>query len=145
MALQQAVGMAAGVSTTLPATVDPTGYAALTMTPCGRLNAVPDLDGEYDIATFDDLTLGEEVKFSDIFRAGEGTMSLGFDEADAGQAVLEGAKGDKVALSFTLKNGTVYYRTAIIKSYKPVNITTGNVVMADVMLAFEGVPVKVAA
>ncbi|WP_420013922.1 hypothetical protein [Tateyamaria sp.] len=142
MALQQAVGMAAGVSTTLPATFDSTGFAALTYTACGRLNTAPDLDGEYDVANFDDLTLGTEVKLSDVFRAGEGTMSLGFDEEDAGQAILEGAKGDKVALAFTLKNGTVYYRTAIIKSYKPVNISTGNIVMADVMLAFEGVTVK---
>lgn len=145
MALQQAVGASIGVSTTLPATYDQAGYEALTFTAVGKINSMPDLDGEYDVATFDDLETGEEMKFADVFRAGDGTFTVGLDEADAGQTALAGAKGTKAAFEFTLKSGTVYYRTAVVKSFKPTGVSTGNVVTAEVSLAFEGSTIKVAA
>lgn len=145
MALQQAVGIAAGISTTLPATHDSTGFAALTFTAIGKLNAVPDMTGEHDVATFDNLTTGEEEKFADVFRAGDGTLSVGLDYADSGQSALEGAVGSKVAWEFTLKDGTVYYRNGIIRSFKPMGFSTGNVVMAEVSVSFEKTSVKVAA
>lgn len=145
MALQQAVGIAAGISTTLPATHDSTGFAALTYSVVGKLGAVPDMDGEHDIATFDNLQTGEEEKFADVLRAGEGTLSVGFDDGDTGQAAIEGAVGDKVAWKFTLKDGTVYYRIGIVRSYRPTGFTTGSVVMADVNIAFEKTTIKVAA
>lgn len=145
MALQQAVGIAVGLSATLPASHDSTGFAALTYTAVGKLGSVPDMTGEHDIATFDNLGTGEEEKFADVLRAGEGTLSVGLDYADTGQSAIEGAVGDKVAWKFTLKDGTVYYRNGIVRSFRPTGFSTGNVVMADVNIAFEKASVKVAA
>jgi len=147
MALQQAVGAALAVSASLPATHDSTGFEALTPTSVGYINSIPSLDGTRDVATFDDLTTGEEMKFADVMRAGEGTFSVGLDPDDSGQGILESAKdsGDKVAILVTLKDGTKYYRTAVVTSFMPTGIETGNVVTAEVGLAFEKSTVKVAA
>lgn len=147
MALQQAVGAAIGVSATLPATHDSTGFAALTFTKVGRINGYPDLDGTYDIATFDDLETGEEIKFVDVLRAGSGSFNVGLDPDDAGQVIVQAAfdNGTKMALEFTLKSGAKYYRTAAVTSFRPTNIGTGNIVMAEMSLEFEKTTVKVAA
>ncbi len=145
MALQQSVGIALAVSTTLPAADTEEAYNSITFTPVGELSEVPDLTGEYDIASFDNLTTGQETKFADINRAGDGEIKLGFNLDDAGQTILEtaAADGDSLSLEFTLKDDTKYYRKAIIKSFKPADVSTGNVLMASVMVAFFGVSVKV--
>ena len=148
MALQQSVGAKIGVSATLSTTHDDdatTGFPSLTFTNIGRINGYPDLDGTFDVTTFEDLETGEEIKFADIFRAGNGTFMVGLDEADAGQVILEGNKGGKLAFAFTLKSGAVYYRNAILTSYRPTNINVGGVVMAELGLEFEKTTVKVAA
>lgn len=148
MALQSSVGIAVAVSATLPASHDATGFAALTFTPCGKLNTPPAMTGTKDVATFDNLTTGEEEKLVDILRAGNGDMTFGFDEEDAGQLVLETAAdattdaGSKVALEFTLNSGRKYYRLAIITSYRPEG-SVGNVLSAVVGAEFYKRHVKV--
>lgn len=143
MAFQQAVGAEIAAVATLPATHDAAGFAALTFKTVGFINSVPDLDGEYDIASFDDLSTGEEYKVADMLRAGDGTFQVALDSSNTGQAEIEGNVGAKASFEFKLKNGTKYYRTAVIKSFKPTNITVGGFVMADVALAFEKTTVKV--
>lgn len=147
MGLQQSVGAAIAVSATLPTTFDSTGFAALTYTKLGKLNGYPDLDGTRDIATFDNLETGEEEKFGDVFRAGNSTFNVGLDPVDAGQIIVEAAKdaNTKLAMEFTLKDGTIYYRQAIVTSFRPAGIGTGNIVLAAVGLEFEKTTIKVAA
>ncbi|MDH4541068.1 MULTISPECIES: hypothetical protein [Sulfitobacter] len=153
MGLQSSVGIAVGISATLPTTHDAevaTGFPSLTFTAAGKLNAAAPMTGTKDVATFDNLTTGEEEKLVDILRAGNGDMSFGYDADDAGQALLETAAeattdaGSKVALEFTLNNGDKYYRLAIITSYTPEG-SVGNVLMATVGTEFYRKHVKVAA
>ncbi|UOA14523.1 hypothetical protein [Sulfitobacter dubius] len=153
MGLQSSVGIAVGVSATLPSTHDDeaaTGFPSLTYTAAGKLNSTAPMTGTKDVATFDNLTTGEEEKLVDILRAGNGDMSFGYDADDAGQALLETAAEasddatSKVALKFTLNNGDVYYRLAIITSYTPEG-SLGNVLMATVGTEFYRKHVKVAA
>ena len=153
MGLQSSVGIAVGVSATLPSTHDAeaaTGFPSLTYTGAGKLNSAAPMTGTKDVATFDNLTTGEEEKLVDILRAGNGDMSFGYDADDAGQALLETAAEasddatSKVALEFTLNNGDVYYRLAIITSYTPEG-SVGNVLMATVGTEFYRKHVKVAA
>lgn len=143
MALQQAAGASISVSATLPATHDATGFGALTFTKIGRINGYPELDGNFDVATFEDLETNEESKFADMFRAGGATFNIGLDDADAGQIVLNANKGSKLAFAFKLKSGTIYYRIAILTSLFPTGIAIGNVVMAQMGLEFEKTTVKV--
>jgi len=147
MALQSSVGVSVGVSAGLPATHDSVGFAALTFTACGKLSTAAPMTGTKDVATFDNLTTGEEEKFADIMRAGAGDMSFGYDPADAGQTVLETAAdadgaSSNVALEFTLLNGDVYYRLAVITSYVP-DPQIGSVLMATVGSEFYKKHVKV--
>ena len=147
MALQSSVGVAVGISATLPATHDNVGMAALTFTACGKLSTAAPMTGTKDVATFDNLTTGEEEKFADIMRAGAGDMSFGYDPTDAGQLIIETAadadgSGSNVALEFTLLNGDVYYRLAVITSYMP-DPQIGSVLMATVGAEFYKKHVKV--
>lgn len=143
MALQQSVGTLAAVAAGEPATHDQAGFEALTFTNVGSINAIPDLVGVYDIASADLLDQGEEVKFADILRAGEGDLVLWYDEDDAGQAIIEAQVGQKVSWRFTLRSGTVYYRTGIIRSYGPTGVAVGNVTQSTTSVAFEKIHVKV--
>jgi hypothetical protein len=145
MGLQQAVGAQLHISAALPATHDDTGFAALTYTKVGKLSSLPDLDGEYDTATFDNLETGEEEKFPDVFRAGDGVFTVGLDDSDTGQDLIETSKDAKTKCSFkfTLKDGTVYYRIGFFRSYKPTGIEVGGVVMAECSVEFEKSTVKV--
>ena len=147
MALQQAVGATIGFVAELPTSHDDTGFGTLTYETVGKLEGYPDLDGVYDIATFTGLDSGEEEKFVDVLRAGNSSFMVGLDPDDAGQTAVETAfrDGTKGSFEFTLKDGTVYYRTAAITSYNPTNIGVGNVVMADLGLEFEKTTIKVAA
>ena len=145
MSLQQSVGASMHYSAALPATHDADGFAALTFTKVGRLNSLPDLDGTRDIATFDDLELGTEEKFGDVFRAGGSTFTIGLDDGDDGQALLNAAaiSGDKGSMKVVLKDGTIYNRTCIVTSMKPTGIATGNIVTAECGMEFEKTTVKV--
>lgn len=150
MGLQSSVGIAVGVSASLPASHDATGFAALTFTPCGKLSAAAPMTGTYDVATFDNLTTGEEEKLLDVLRAGNGDMTFGYDDEDAGQTILETAaesdtpSAHQVALKFTLNNGDIYYRLAILTSYRPEG-SVGAVLTATVATEFTRKHVKVAA
>lgn len=153
MALQSSVGIKVGVSATLPATHDDaatTGFPGMTYINCGKLNTPPPMTGTKDVATFENLSTGEEEKLLDILRAGNGEMTFGYDEADAGQTALQTAAdattdgASKVALEFTLANGTKYYRLALITSYTPTG-SIGNVLTAAVNAEFYKRHIKVAA
>lgn len=148
MPLQQSVGASIGVSANLPTSHNAdasTGFPSLTFTKVGRINGYPSLDGTYDVATFTDLETGEELKFPDVFRAGNATFAIGLDASDAGQMILSDNIGAKLSFEFTLKSGTKYYRAAILTRYAPSSIAAGNVVNAEVTLEFEKSTVKVAA
>lgn len=145
MALQRAIGATIGFAAALPATWDDTGFEALTYLPIGCPSSLPPLDGVFDIASFDCLDSGEETKFADMMRAGEGSFMVGLDDDDTGQIALEAAKGTKGSFEFTLSSGVKYYRTAVVLSYQPTEISVGNVVQAEINLAFEKKSIKVAA
>lgn len=150
MALQSSVGITVGVSATLPATHDAAGFAALTFTPCGKLSAAAPMTGTYDVATFDNLSTGEEEKVLDVLRAGNGDMTFAYDDEDAGQTILD-TRGNSdtpsehnVAFEFTLNNGDVYYRLAVLTSYRPEG-TVGQVLTATVAAEFYRKHIKVPA
>lgn len=143
MTIQQSVGTALAVSAVLPATSDEAGFDALTFTPVGKLQSIPDLDGTYDVVTADDLTLGEEYKEAGILRAGDGEFDVLLDDEDAGQNALYGLRGQRAALEITLKSGTKFYRTAAILSMKPTGLSPDSFVMAKVNLAFYGKTIRV--
>lgn len=148
MALIQSVGTLVGVVGSWPATDDQSGYEALSFTNVGEMSSYPPATGTYDVATFDDLSTGTETKLIDMLRAGEGTLTLGMDDDDGGQSILETAHfattadGKKVSLKMTLKSGKVYYRKGVVTSYQ-VNIAGGQVVQAETSIAFSGAAVKV--
>lgn len=151
MGLQSSVGITVGVSATLPTTHDDnvtTGFPGMTYTGCGKLNASPPMTGTRDIASFDNLSTGEEEKVLDVLRAGAGELSFGFDEADAGQIIIETASdattnaASTLAMAFTLPSGRIYYRLGIITSYSPTG-AIGSVMTAAANVEFTKAHVKV--
>ena len=145
MAIIGAAGTTLGASASLAATKDDTGVNALTFTTVGKTGTMPDLDGSFDVATFDGLGEQLEYKEVDIFRAGSGTLEVALDDDDAGQGILETAAltGAIVGLQATLNNGNKYYREAIIKSFMPTGLTVGGIVRATVDCDYTGRTVKI--
>ena len=143
MTIQQSVGTALAFSADVPATFDEAGFTALTFTPVGKLQGIPDLDGKYDIVTGDDLTSGEEYKQAGMFRSGDGEFDVILDDDDAGQNAIYDARGQRGAFKITLKNGTVFYRTAIILSMMPTGLAPDSFVMAKIAVAFDRSTVRV--
>ena len=151
MGLQSSVGITVGVSATLPTTHDDDatdGFPSLTFTACGKLNAAPPMTGTRDIANFDNLSTGEEEKVLDVLRAGSGELTFGFDEDDAGQAIIETAAdatttaASTLAMEFTLPSGRIYYRLGIVTSYSPTG-AIGSVMTAAANVEFVKDHVKV--
>jgi hypothetical protein len=151
MALQSSVGIKVGVSAILPTTHDDaatTGFPGMTYTNAGKLNAAPPMTGTRDIANFDNLSTGEEEKVLDILRAGNGELTFGFDETDAGQIIIETASvatttaASTLAMEFTLPSGRKYYRLGIITNYAPTG-AIGSVMTASANVEFTKKHVKV--
>lgn len=138
MATTSAVGTEVAMSPDLPTDYTDTAFAALSWSVVGRLQSAPPADGSYDVSTFEDITTGEELKEPDIFRAGEGTCNVAYDLDDAGQDVLRSNVGQKVSIRLTMKNGAIFYRTAVIRSFMPTNISVGSFLIAEVGFAFFG-------
>jgi len=150
MALQSSVGITVGVSATLPTSHDDdasNGFPSLTFTACGKLNAAPPMTGTRDIASFDNLSTGEEEKVLDVLRAGGGELTFGFDEEDAGQQIIETAAdadtdaASTLAFEFTLPSGRIYYRRGIVTSYAPTG-SIGSVMTAAANVEFTKAHVK---
>jgi len=139
MALSRSIGSELWAVAALAATEDQVGFDALAFVQVGELESPPPTRGTRDIATFENISTGAEVKEPDIIRAGNGTFMVGFDDTDAGQDILEAAfdSGDKVTVCINIA-GVGFYRRAIVTSYNP-RAQFGQVVKAEIGLEFEGI------
>jgi len=150
MAIINSVGTLVAVVQAEPATKDQAGFEALSFTPAGCMSAIPPLTGTKEIASFDCLDTGEEIKVLDMDRAGQGDIEFAYNEDDAGQVIIETAAAASthatsvLSLRFTLSNGTIYYRTGLATSYSP-NSAVGQVIQATASMEFFGTHVKVPA
>jgi hypothetical protein len=115
-------GITLSVVNALPATYDAVGYAALTYTKIGELNAVPAFGATTAVVEATPLETGIVEKDKGFTNYGSVALTAYFDDADAGQAIMaaavEGAsKFNRHSFKLTYPSGAVRYFAGKVFSY----------------------------
>lgn len=115
-------GATIGVVASQPATVDTTGFAALTYTNIGEVTDFGEFGVVYELVTHNPIGNRITVKRKGTKNNGAVSMVIGRDRTDAGQDVLQaGADGANVdtvhSFKVTLQNNDVIYFTGQIMTF----------------------------
>lgn len=120
MAVMTSAGSTLGISASLPATYDVTGFNALTYTAVGEITDLGEFGTEYNLVTYTALGQRQTKKFKGSFNNGSLQLQMGRDTTDAGQTLLRTALASDNSYSFrvTLQNATRLQFTGKVMSYK---------------------------
>lgn len=109
------------VSAALPATYDAAGYAALTWSEVGELTNIGSVKGrEYNTSTHSPIGTAQIIEKKASYKLGNADMTVGWDEDDAGQVIIEtGANSQSAVYAFKLlkQGGTIRYFTAQVMKF----------------------------
>lgn len=120
MAVMTSAGSTLGISASLPATYDVTGFNALTYTAVGEITDLGEFGTEYNLVTYTALGQRQTKKLKGSYNNGALQLQLGRDTTDAGQTLLRTALASDNSYSFrvTLQNATRLQFTGKVMSYK---------------------------
>ncbi len=130
-------GTTLGISASLPATFDATGFGAVTYTLIGEIVSIDgDIGRVYNLVTHNPLASRATVKKKGSYNSGSVTIQLAIDNADAGQILAQSAllSDDNHSFALTLQNGDIIYFEAMVMSF-PTNaggvdaITSGTITL----------------
>lgn len=115
---QTAAGSTIAISAGIPATVTPTGYAALTYTLIGEVTELPAMGRTYNEVTHSPLAERGVVKKKGSYNDGTLTIPAAYAPGDAGQVLVDTAVDDDDYYSFktVLQDGTIRYSQAMVMS-----------------------------
>jgi hypothetical protein len=112
MAYTTAAGTALAISAGVPATLDATGYAALTYTEVGSVDKIGGIGATFAKVEFQPLK-GAKQKFKGSADYGSLAPSMALDPTDAGQILMNTAAANQTqalyAFKVTLQDATVRY------------------------------------
>ena len=152
MAVRSSAGTTVSISAATPATFNEAGYEALTFTAIGEVTDVGEFGREYALITHSPVATRATTKLKGSFNEGSISLTFGFDDDDAGQALLSTASGsdDNYSFRVVLQDGTTYYFQAQVMSFKTtvggVDAITGGTATLEITSNSAGVGVvKVAA
>ena len=99
------------ISTTLPATHDAAGFAALTWIEVGELESIGDLTTSHAAVTFANLKTGKTSTLKGAEEAVTVPVVVGLDRGDAGQIAMSAARKSKTDRAFRVdeEDGTFVY------------------------------------
>ena len=112
-------GTTIGVSASLPATNDASGFGALTFDLVGEVTDLGEFGREYSSVTHNPLGDRRTVKRKGSYNDGNISMTVARMPGDTGQTTLQTGLDDDASYSFavTLQDGTILYFEAQIMSY----------------------------
>jgi hypothetical protein len=140
--IQTAAGAKVSISATLPATMDSTGFDALTYTLIGEVTDAGEVGGTYGEVTHVPLDSRLVQRLKTSFDAGMQTLQLAVDPDDAGQGIALTAlhSDDMVAIEVELADGTLIQFIALVMSF-PINIgSVDTIVNTSISLAINSYP-----
>lgn len=147
MASTTAAGTALAISVASPATLDATGYAALTYTEVGNIEKIGAIGATYNKVEFTPLK-GPKKKFKGSRDNGSLQPSLAHDDEDAGQTILRAAAAnltDLYSFKVTYPDGAIrYFRGRVFSDAETVD-GADSVIMATPTVEIDTDIVKVAA
>lgn len=107
--LQTMSGATLGISASLPATYDATGYNALTFTSVGHVEDFGEHGGEKQVSTFVAVADSVVQKFPGAINYGSLALMLGCMSSDAGQDLIDAAFASRnrysVKVTYPLRTG----------------------------------------
>lgn len=86
-----------------PSTFDPAGYAALTYSAVCPLESIGEFGTNFEQTTFDDICTGIRDKIKSIQDNGDLELVFGYDDTNAGQAVIDTAADDESPANWHFK------------------------------------------
>lgn len=124
MGARSSAGTTLGLSATLPASFDETGFDAVTHTTLGEVTDIGgDIGRVYNLITHQPLSSRATEKRKGSYNSGSITVQLALDDDDAGQIIGKTAlnSDDPVSVALTLQDGSVRYFKAFVMSF-PINV-----------------------
>jgi hypothetical protein len=138
MSISTVAGSVLSVSAVLPATYDSAGYEALTWAPIGEMTDIGAIKGRmYNTSTHAPIGTPLQVSKKASYNLPNGEFTVGWDEEDAGQVLIEAAANAASATySFKLEkqNGVIRYFTAQVMQFVENLGTVDNVVQGQFTL-----------
>jgi hypothetical protein len=130
MAFDTAAGATLSVVAGAPATVDATGFSALTFVLIGEVENIGEFGKEYNLVTFLPLAQRGASKVKGSFNNGRFEPQLALDAADAGQVIMLAALESDLTYSFevALTGGEVFYFQGLVMKFAPVINTVDDIV-----------------
>ena len=140
-------GTTIGISSTLPATYDASGYGALTYAAIGEVTDLGEFGREYALVTHNPLGARRTVKRKGSYNDGQVAMTVARVPTDTGQADIITAldSDDPVAFEIVLQDGTTLYFAGVVMSYTTNVGSVDQITSASVMIEITTDIVEVAA
>ncbi len=120
MAVQTTAGSTFAISAGAPATLDASGYNALTYTVVGEVTDIGEVGREYNLVNHNPIASRKTQKLKGSYDPGTINLQFGRDFADAGQTLMRTASLDDNTYSvrITLQNGKKLYFRALVTTFK---------------------------
>ena len=140
-------GTTIGISSTLPATYDASGYGALSYSAVGEVTDLGEFGREYALVTHNPLGARRTVKRKGSYNDGQVAMTVARVPTDTGQADIITAldSDDPVAFEIVLQDGTALYFAGVVMSYTTNVGSVDQITSASVMIEITTDIVEVAA
>lgn len=140
-------GSTIGIVDEIPATMDDTGFEALTLVNIGEVESISAFGTEYNPVTFTALDNRRVRKFKGSYDPGTISLTVAIDGDDAGQIAAEAALDvdNDVSFGVTTQDGTKRYFTGKVMSFTTNVSSVDNITMADISIGINSDIVKVAA
>ena len=152
MTVITSTGLTVAVSANEPATIDETGFAALSYTTIGEVTDFPEYGPNTDVVNHQPLATGITEKYKGFTDYGSTSMGLGRDATDAGQAILSagstpggGTFNTNHSFKLTYSDGSVDYFYGQIFSYTKAPGSANSIVASTANIEINSKIVEVAA
>ncbi len=143
MAFQTAASATLGISASLPATYDATGYAALTFTNIGEVENAGEFGKTFNLVSFLPLAQRGASKVKGSYNNGRFEPQMALDVADAGQILMLAALDldANQAFELALNGGEIFYFSGLVMKFAPVVNTVDDIVRRSSIIEISRDPV----
>jgi len=133
------IGSKLAFSIGVPASVNVSGYAALSWTESNEEVNIGDIGPENTVITYDTVGDGAVNKRMGATNNGQQNVTVAFDADNGGQEMLRAAARSKVVVRVreTLATGDIYYYDAYVQRFKTMVGGAGDYLRADVTLEID--------
>ncbi|NML61833.1 hypothetical protein HHL21_12255 [Massilia sp. RP-1-19] len=131
MTYETVANTAVSISASLPGSQTAGAFAALPWTPVGELTDIGSVLGrEYNTATHAPVGSAQQTEKKASYKLPNADFTCGWDEADAGQIIINAAANSNAIYSFKMvkQSGAIRYFTAQVMKMVENNGTVDNVV-----------------